>query len=847
MDSTSSPNARRSADGRARAAEAHGLSHDVRSRAGRDDRSDTPLAPRAAHPVLAWESWIGPDGRAWWIGPGVERATGFTAAECRAMSDYPLPLALAAERSELSAARADALNDPAGRAVSFSLRGRDGALRPAVATWHCLRDDDGAFRGWRLSIDVPAGEPVDSAQRGAADARAWFEHAPLAAALLDRHGAILHANRAFAGLLGRGAAELAGRFVQDYVHPSDAGRDPLISFDGVQSAAAPLRIEKRFVQRDGAAFQARMTVVPAADSAGGAGQLLAALEDVSEWHALEECLRDESALRDAVIHGAAEGLCVFHARPDFPYVYFTIWNPRMEAITGYSQDEVNRRGWFTLTYSAPEDAAAARERLARVSAGEHMHDSEWPIRCRGGGLRTVAISTSTLQVIDGVPHILAAMLDVTERTQAERALRERAREAAVLYRIGCEANASLSAESVITAALDALPLVVPCELMQFYVLDGGQLVLRGTRGAAAAPDPDALAASQRALDLGRLALERRAAQYDSGGAAGAGTDQGSGCAALPLWVGESPLGVILLRSAPAYDWRSQATFLETVANTFAAALQNALKFESESRIATALADANERIRTEFSERVRVEEKLRQNQAELARAARLATLGELTTGIAHEINQPLSVIISRAEAGILALERRAPDAAELIGDLGHIAAAAERAGQIIRRLRKMLGRTAEKRSTLDVHALLRELSELILPEARLGSTELEFDLAAEQRFVQGDSIGLSQVFLNLLRNALDSVLESAAGPRRIRISTVEDPRHMLEITIADTGGQAPPDSLEQMFELFFTRKPNGLGVGLAISRRIVTAHGGRLWAENNPGPGLSLRMTLPLSG
>ena len=249
----------------------------------------------------------------------------------------------------------------------------------------------------------------------------------------------------------------------------------------------------------------------------------------------------------------------------------------------------------------------------------------------------------------------------------------------------------------------------------------------------------------------------------------------------------------------------------------------------------------------ITERKQAEERERLRQAELAQVTRLGTMGEMATGIAHELNQPLAAIANYAEACILRIRGRDPAHADLLSDLEGLAGQTERAGQIIRRLRDFVRRGEPRRSTCEINEIVREVVGLMEPEMRMTETALRLELSASQPAVRADSIQIEQVILNLVRNAVEAMSNVEPARRALLIRSATTGDEAVEVTIRDTGNGLDPEIGEQIFDAFFTTKPEGMGMGLSISRTIVEAHGGRLWAAANPGGGATFRFTLPISG
>ena len=233
------------------------------------------------------------------------------------------------------------------------------------------------------------------------------------------------------------------------------------------------------------------------------------------------------------------------------------------------------------------------------------------------------------------------------------------------------------------------------------------------------------------------------------------------------------------------------------------------------------------------------------RSQLAHAARLATVGELTASIAHEINQPLGAILSNADAAEILLEAPEPDLAEVRQILADIRRDNERASAVIQRLRALLERHELDRHRLDPNAVVREAMTLISHEANRRGMRLVEDLSSSMPAVQGDRVHLVQVLIVLLLNAIDAMDAIPPAGRRIVVSTgVADT--MVEIAVRDAGPGIPAEDFSRLFDSFFTTKAKGMGLGLSIARTIVEAHGGRIWAENLAGGGALFRFRLAVA-
>jgi C4-dicarboxylate-specific signal transduction histidine kinase len=244
----------------------------------------------------------------------------------------------------------------------------------------------------------------------------------------------------------------------------------------------------------------------------------------------------------------------------------------------------------------------------------------------------------------------------------------------------------------------------------------------------------------------------------------------------------------------------------------------------------------------YAERQQAEEALRQTQAELAHIARLTTLGELTASIAHEINQPLGAMVNSANACLrwLAaqnLERARQSAVRIVAD-------GQRAADTITRIRALAHNAPAQKDWLDLNATIRDVLALVRSEVHRHGVVVETHLAADVPRIQGDRIQLQQVLLNLLMNALEALSGGGNGPRELVVQSDMDTAQDVRVTVRDSGPGLDPQGLDRLFDAFYTTKAHGLGLGLAISRSIIAAHGGRLWASANVPHGAVFQFTVP---
>ncbi len=244
---------------------------------------------------------------------------------------------------------------------------------------------------------------------------------------------------------------------------------------------------------------------------------------------------------------------------------------------------------------------------------------------------------------------------------------------------------------------------------------------------------------------------------------------------------------------------------------------------------------------DITERRRAEETLRKTQAELAHVTRVTTLGEMTASIAHEVNQPLAAVVNNASACLRWLAASNQDEARQSAAL--IVADAHRASEIIGRIRAFVTKAPPQKAWLNINETILEVLALARSEVQGNRVSLQTHLSDDVPLILGDRIQLQQVILNLINNAIEAMSGAVDGPRELQVGSAKDQSQGVRVAVRDSGPGLDPKSLDHLFTAFFTTKPQGMGMGLAISRSIIEAHGGRLWASPNDGPGATFQFTL----
>lgn len=244
---------------------------------------------------------------------------------------------------------------------------------------------------------------------------------------------------------------------------------------------------------------------------------------------------------------------------------------------------------------------------------------------------------------------------------------------------------------------------------------------------------------------------------------------------------------------------------------------------------------------------RAEQAVHEAQAELAHVTRITTLGELTASIAHEVNQPLTGIVTNGAACLRWLGQGTPALDEARSSVEDMISDARRASEVIQRIRALSKKAEPEKAPLDINDVIHDAVRLVQRETLGHRASLRLELAPALPSVLGDRVQLQQVIINLVINAIQAMASVSDRPRKLLIRSQQHEAGHVLVAVADSGIGIEAKSVNQIFTAFFTTKPSGLGMGLSICRSIIEAHGGQVLAANNPGPGATFQFTLPSSG
>ncbi len=249
----------------------------------------------------------------------------------------------------------------------------------------------------------------------------------------------------------------------------------------------------------------------------------------------------------------------------------------------------------------------------------------------------------------------------------------------------------------------------------------------------------------------------------------------------------------------------------------------------------------------MTERRRSEEALGRIRSELARVARVTSLGTLTASIAHEVNQPLAGIITNASTCLRMLAADPPNVEGARETARRTLRDGDRASEVITRLRALFSRKDPRNESVDLNDAVREVIALSMSELQRSGVRLRPELADDLPPVMGDRVQLQQVILNLLLNASEAMSGVDDRPRQLVIRTAVDERDRVQLSVRDAGTGIAAESADRLFDPFYTTKSGGMGIGLSVSRSIIESHEGSIWAVPNEGPGATFSFSLPVGG
>jgi PAS domain S-box-containing protein len=647
-----------------------------------------------------------------------------------------------------------------------------------------------------------------------------YQLAPVAHLTLDRVGTIVEATVLAVALLGVDRHRLTRRRLHELVAPAywaTLSRHLADVFAGAARRTCDLGILKG---RDTARL-VRVSSVAVPDAGGQSTRCRTALMDITERKLAEEGLKDSRAQFESIVSSALDA--IVNVSGDGRVVLMNPAAERMfgcpaETVIGHAFDrfvQESSRKWYRAAIVAGADADVSSPAPGRLGGmvARRADGTEFPVEA---SISEVAGSRGQLFTV--------ILRDVSARQRAEDALAERLRLEQLVTHLAIVFGHLSTAEfdREVQRGLRAV--------VGFLKVDRGSLIEFSPDGKVArcwaiedwmdvGDFPWMTACLQRGdfVTVSRLeelpdeaAMDRRSYL----------TYRVKPQVAVPLEAGGRVVGGLLFSTIGA----ERATSDE---------LKQQLHFLGE-------------VFANLLSRKQAELDLQKLRQDLGHINRVATIGALTTSLAHELNQPLTAILSNAEAAQDVLELNPPSLEEAREILADIIEDDKRASSVIHRLHDLLKKRSPQFTEVDVNEMVSEVTRLVHGDAALREVSVRLELGSGIPRVRGDRVQLQQVVLNLVLNGLHAIQESATGNRTMILRTAQESPPAVRVAVQDSGAGIDEADLDRIFEAFYTTKNTGLGMGLAIARSIVEAHGGRLGAHNNPDGGATFFFTLPVS-
>lgn len=606
-----------------------------------------------------------------------------------------------------------------------------------------------------------------------------FQHAPIGMALVNRDGRALHCNQALAEMLGYTRDELIDKTLAEMVPADDLTAAQEDRRRLLAGEVDSYQAERRYIHKSGRIVWTYTSASLVRDAEGRPLYTISHLHDITARKQAEQALRDSEERYALSVAGANDGLWDWNIEANEVYL-----SPRWKAILGNAVHELGADPLAWVSRLHPADAAPVRATLAAHLRGELPHfEVEYRIRHSDGTYRWVLSRGLAVRRADGRPYRMAGSLtDITERREVEEELRESEERFRKIFEEGPLGMALVGRDYRLVKVNATM-----CRMLGY-----SEEELLGLSFADITHPQDLetdlrLAQQVFAGEIPSYQIEKRYVTKPGG----------------LIWVSLTASVITGETGQPLYG----IGMVE-----------------------------------EITARKRAEQASQRHQAELAHALRVSTLGEMAAGLAHELNQPLSAIVSYARGCVHRLRAGAAEPADLLYAVEQIAEQALRGGEILQRHRHFLRSGAPSHEWVNVNVVVENVGRLASSEARAEGVAIRLRLTPLLPPVQADGVQLEQVVLNLVRNAIDAMREG--NPAELCIHTTLGARE-IEVAVEDRGRGVPPELGERIFDAFVTTKPDGLGMGLSISRTIVEAHGGRLWATANPERGTTFRFVLPL--
>ena len=677
--------------------------------------------------------------------------------------------------------------------------------------------DDGTFAGYRgIDRDTTRRKHAENALRESEGRlKAIMDNSPAAIHLKTPEGRYLTANKRFEEWNDTTLEKAQGRTVRDYASAGVADHYVALDRKVLETGTVQEReIEERFP--DGITRATMVVKFPVTGPDGSTVAIGGMNLDITERTRVEKALHEREAQFRAVMDNSPIG--VFMKDTEGRYLFV---NNRWASWNTTTPEEARGKTIYDFRAKELADGHFAIDRM--VMEGKETGEREIALAHPDGNVRTVLEIKFPIPDANGsIVGVGGTVLDITERQKAQKALRE--------------------SEERLRAVMDNSPAIIYLKdaAGRYLLTNRGFEELNGVGGEEVKGKTvhhlfsrdvaERIEALDRDVVETGLASESEIEEVRSDG--------------LPHTTFMVKFPVLDTDGAVAGSGGIEVDITER--KNAEEALRRAHE-ELEIRVderTLELREANRILQEEVTERERAQNEALRRQNELAHVSRLSTMGEMATSLAHELNQPLSAVSSYARGCARRLRMGKGEPAQLLEAMERVAVQAERAGEIIRRIRGFVRKETPKWTQVDVNLAVNEVADLLGSELREYGVGLELELTANLPAALGDPVQIQQVILNIVRNGIEAINESGVPMRILSVDTGVGDDGGTAVAIRDSGPGMSADTCERVFDPFFTTRADGLGMGLSISRSIVETHGGRIWVTSEGKAGSTFRFVLP---
>jgi len=650
--------------------------------------------------------------------------------------------------------------------------------------------------------------------------RAAFESNPTMYFVLDARGTIVTVNSFGAQQLGYTTSELIGQPVLNVFHEPDREMVRRHANACLGALGHTMRWEARKLRKDGTMLWVRETAN--AVLLKNQPVLLVVCEDITERKRAEEALRQSETYLAEAQRVSHTGSWVWNATSGTRF-----WSEECYRVLGFDPAQGVPAFESFLQRVHPDDRAGWQERLHEALRDRVDLESEYRIMHPNSGVRHIYVVAHPVLGPDGESaDLVGTVIDITEQRRAEQRLHAQHRVTQILAQA---ATLEEAAPKILQALCDCLD----WDVGELWRVDREAGVLHCVE-----------VWHTDAVEIAQFEAATWTSTFDPA----VGLPGRVWSSRAPVWIPDCSRDQSFVRAPVAYAAGLRAALgfpillakeVLGVVDLFSREVR-----EPDQDLLEAKATIGSQI-GQFIERKRAESALHDAQAELAHVTRVTMMGELTASIAHEVNQPLGAMVTSAASCSRWLELRPPDLEKAQRALERIAKDGRRAGEVISRIRSLMKRQALQRSWVDLNETILEV--IVLARYELGRHGIALDTRLAQGLpsVQADRVQMQQVMLNLIVNAVEAMREVEDRARELTIISGREGSQAVLIAVRDSGIGMDPAFSDKLFEAFYTTKAEGFGMGLSISRSIIEAHGGRLWATANVPHGAVFQFSLPV--